>query len=188
MWHRLILWNQKLTNDLQNAIKVLKTMLWRLLINWRTIYKPLQMKTLCTSVKGNCWFASVFLKKKWYTKNKQITHNMQTIILNHHDKKLKAHRLIVHCHSTFTLFVNRHTFWYLPQKTIPAGPVHSGASHKDTGSQSPEVDRNVCCRKANSRHVHAPSLSLRKGGDQSELIFDKTREKQVDGQKTFNTL
>lgn len=74
------------------------------------------------------------------------------------------------------LFIYRksHTFWHLPRRTQPAESVHGDASHRDTGSQSPEVDRNVYCHKAHSRHVHVPLLTLKKGEDESVLICDKT--------------
>lgn len=53
-----------------------------------------------------------------------------------------------------------HTFWCLLQKTWHGGSFRNDASHRDTDSHSPEVDRNDCCCKVHSRRIHVPLKNL----------------------------
>lgn len=71
----------------------------------------------------------------------------------------------------------------MPQKTSAAGLLHGGASHRDTGSQSPEADRSAYCRRAHSLRVRVPLLSLKRGEDELESLFDKG-EKGVEEEKS----
>lgn len=59
----------------------------------------------------------------------------------------------------FTVFFP-HTSWYLSRRTRLGGSFHSGASHRDTRSQSLEDDRSDRFCKEHSRRVHVPSQTL----------------------------
>lgn len=116
-------------------------------------------KKSCTSVKGKCGLAVVFLKKK------NTEHTTMDLI------KYNLFRCfyILYCSCTFVFKLKEHsgvfcsfwhTSWYLSQRTRLGGSFHSGASHRDTGSQSLEDDRNDCFCKAGSHLFHVPLQSL----------------------------